>query len=229
MEQTAGAQYQRWLTADPIDRLLLDPATIIAPFDVARYQQVESRAGLILSAIPGHIKDEAVSNRWLSSVALLFRIQCIYQPGGSSERSMLLSHLVHPEVVKSLSSGVVMLRKWQQNFFRVRELNAALPDSSLLLRGLDQATRALLGTNPSLGFRVNAFRNRVSLEYNPAVSTVLQFVRLLQAEFESASLSQELFQPDKKARLAALEEGPSVPKAPVPKALGLGMGHRPRP
>ena len=225
VEQTAGVQYQRWLTADPIDRLLLDPATIIAPFDVARYQRVESRAvTLILSAVPGHIKDEAVSNRWLSSAALLFRIQCIYQPGGSSERSMLLSHLVNPEVVKSVSAGVVMLRKWQQNFFRVRELNAALPDSSLLLKGLDQATGGLLGANPTLGFRVNAFRNRVSLDYNPTVSTVLQFVRLLQAEFESASLSQELVPPDKKARLAALEEGLSVPKAPVPKTFGSGDG-----
>ena len=35
---------------------------------------------------------------------------------------MLLSHLIHPEAVKSLSAGVVMLRKWQQNFFRVKEL-----------------------------------------------------------------------------------------------------------
>ena len=142
---------------------------------------------LILAALPAYIKDEAVSNRWLATTALLFRIQCIYQPGGSSERSMLLSHLVAPEVVKSLSLGVSMLRKWQQNFFRVRELNAALPDSSLLLGGLDQSTSALLSGNPPLlAFRVNAFRNRVSLDYyNPTVATVLQFVRLLHAEFES--------------------------------------------
>ena len=146
---------------------------------MAKYQRVESRAiTLVLAALPSHIKDEAVSNRWLSMVALLFRVQCIYQPGGSSERAMLLAHLVNPEVVKSLSSGVVMLRKRQQNFSRVLELNAAMPDSSLLLKGIDQSTSSLLVVNPPLGFRVNAFRNRVSLDYNPTVTTVLQFVRL---------------------------------------------------
>ena len=119
VEMAAGIQYQKWLTADPIDRLLLDPATVTAPFDSLRYQRVESRAvTLILAAVPTYIKDEAVSNRWLTSSALMFRIQCLYQPGGSSERSMLLSHLVNPEVVKTMGSAVSMLRKWQQNFFR---------------------------------------------------------------------------------------------------------------
>ena len=89
---------------------------------------------------------------------------------------MLLSHLVNPEVARSVSSGVAMLRKWQQNFSRVRELNAALPDSSLLSRGVDQSTSGLLAANPPLAFRVNAFRNRVSLDYKPTVTTVLQFV-----------------------------------------------------
>ena len=70
--------------ADPLDRLLLDLATVIASFDPIRYQRVESRAvSLILAAIPGPVKDEAVSNRWLMSASLLFRIQCIYQPAGA--------------------------------------------------------------------------------------------------------------------------------------------------
>ena len=118
-------------------------------------------------------------------------------------------------------SAVSMLRKWQQNFFRVRELHAALPDSSLLLKGVDHATSSLLVQNPLLGFRVNAFRNRVSLDYNPSVSTVLQFVRLLQAEFESASLSQEGSTQDKRAAL--LDPSPP-PKAEVPKPPGPPPG-----
>ena len=102
VEMAAGIQYQKWLTADPIDRLLLDPATVTASFDSFWYQKVESRAvTLILAAVLAYIKDEAVSNRWLSTSAFMFRIQCLYQPGGSSERSMLLSHLVNPGVVKT--------------------------------------------------------------------------------------------------------------------------------
>ena len=183
-------------------------------------KRVESRAvTLLLAAIPVSLKEEAVSNRWLTCASLLFRVQCVYQPGGSSERSMLLSHLVGPEAVKSFSAAVEMLRRWQQNFFRVKELQAALPDPSLLLRGIDTATAQLLMQNPLLAFRVNSFRNRASLDYNPTVLTVLQLVRLLQAEFEAASLTQE-GAPDKKARLAAANAEQSGPggKGLQPKA-----------
>ena len=233
VEQSAGVQYQRWLVADPIDRLLLDPSTVVAPFDGFRYQRVESRAvTLMLSCLPTQIKDEAVSNRWLSTASLLFRIHCIYQPGGSSERSMLLSQLVNPESVKTFTSAVAMLRKWQQSFYRVKELHAALPDSSLLLKGIDGSVASLLLQNPRLGFRVNAFRNRVSLDYNPTVSTVLQFVRLLQAEFEGASLSQEPGStPDKRARVAVAAEASMSQKGRFRRlqALTRCWGHMCRP
>ena len=221
IERTAGQQYQRWLIADPVDRLLLDPATVVAVFDQHKYQRVESRAvSLVLAAVPQSVRDEAVSNRWLTTASLLFRIQCIYQPGGSSERAMLLSHLVSPEVAKSFGTGVSMLRRWQQNFHRVRELQASLPDPSLLLNGIDVATMQLLAQHPLLGFRVNAFRNRVSLDYNPVVATVLQLVKLLQAEFEAAALTGEPSPPDKKARAAAALTGDQAPlsKAAPPKA-----------
>ena len=220
VEQAANFQYQRWLLADPLDRLLLDPATVVATFDAGRYQRVESRAvTLILAAIPTNLRDEAVSNRWLSSSALLFRLQCVYQPGGSSERSMLLSQLVAPETMKSCAGAVQALRKWQQSFNRVQELHAALPDSSLLLKGIDGATSSLFSQYPAVSFRVSSFRNRASLDYNPSVGTVLQLARLLQAEFESASLTMEVGHSDKRPRNAAAQlSGPvEPPRAPHPK------------
>ena len=227
VEKSAGQQYQRWLTADPVDRLLLDPATVRADFDLSKFQRVESRAvSLVLAAVPQSVRDEAVSNRWLTTAALLFRVYCLYQPGGSSERAMLLSHLVSPENVKSYGLGVAMLRKWQQNFHRVCELQAALPDSSLLLKGVDGATAQILAQNPLIGFRVNAFRNRVSLDYNPSVATVLQLVRLLQAEFEAAALTLESTPPEKKARAAAAQVneqalvGKGIPPRPPPNTGG---------
>ena len=214
-------QYPRWLTADPLDRLLLDPTTAVASFDAVKYQRVESRAvSLILASVPANVREEAVSNRWLTSAALLFRIQCLYQPGGSTERAMLLSHLVSPEAVKSFGAGVTLLRKWVQNFNRVRELQASLPDSSLLLKGVDNATAHILAQNPLVGFRVNAFRNRVSLDYNPSISSVLQLVRLLQAEFEAAALSVDSPRVDRR-RAAALQTPtpPEPPRPPPPKSV----------
>ena len=187
VERAATQQYQKCLVADPVDRLVLNPSTVVADFDLGKYQRVESRAvSLLLAAVPQNIRDESVSKRWLTSASLVFREQCIYQPGRSSERSMLLTGLVSPEVTKTLAGAVTMLRRWQQHFYRVGELHAALPDASLLLRGVVVATVTFPQQNPQLGFRVNTFRNRVLLDYSPTISAVLQLVRLLQAEFESA-------------------------------------------
>ena len=35
VEQASTAQYQRWLIADPLDRLLLDPSTVVAHYDIS--------------------------------------------------------------------------------------------------------------------------------------------------------------------------------------------------
>ena len=106
----ANAPYQRWLIADPLHRLLLDPTGLSRVSTLPSMKGVESRAvSLILAAIPGHIRDEAVSNRWFSTASLVFRIQCLYQPGGCSERSMLLSQLVNPQAPRTYSSAVTVL------------------------------------------------------------------------------------------------------------------------
>ena len=94
-----------------------------------------------------------------------------------------------------------------------------MPDPSLLLAGIDKATAALLAQHHALGFRVNAFRHKVALDYNPTGPTVVQLVRLLQAECEAAVLGHEGVAPDKKARAAAARtEGgaeTAVAKSPV--------------
>ncbi|CAE7662902.1 TY5A [Symbiodinium sp. CCMP2456] len=209
VEAAATNQYNRWLMSEPIDRLALDPGVIRANFDRIRYQRVESRAvSLILASIPQNLRDEAVSNRWLSSEALIFRIQCVYQPGGASERSMLLSFVVAPDAMKQLSQACTILRKWQQWILRIQELRASLPDASLLLRGIDQAAADLLTEHPAIAFRVNSFRHRVSIDHNPTVGTVCQLVRLLQAEFEAAALTAGE-SAEKKAKLVIHPSRPS--------------------
>ena len=98
VEGPATRAYQRWLVADPLGRLSLDPATIVGELDRHLYGRVESRAvSLLLAAIPQSVRDDVVTNRWLSSAGILFRVLCLFQPGGSSERSHLLSHLVNPD------------------------------------------------------------------------------------------------------------------------------------
>ena len=101
--------------ADPLGRLGLDPSTVQGEFDRVLYGRVESRSvSLLLAAVPQSIRDDVVTNRWLSSAAILFRVLCLFQPGGSSERSHLLSQLVSPAVCKSFTEAIKGLRTWQQ-------------------------------------------------------------------------------------------------------------------
>ena len=109
----------------------------------------------------------------------------------------------------------------------MRELQAALLDSSLLLQGVDGATAHLLAQNPLIGFRANAFRNQVSLDYNPSVARVLQLVRLLQAEFEAAALTLEPTPPEKKAgcRCPGARAGLGSKRKPPSKAKAARGAH----
>ena len=82
VEAAANQGYQRWLVADPLGRLAIDPSMVIAQFDVHRFQRVESRAvTLLLSALPASVKDDIVMNRWLSSASILFRISLYLATG----------------------------------------------------------------------------------------------------------------------------------------------------
>ena len=157
----ATENYTKWLVADPVERLLLDPGSVVAAFDAYKFQRVESRAvSLLLASLPPNLEEELVSNRWMSTSSILYRVLCMYQPGGASERAYLLSQLVGPEGVKTFSQAVSMLRKWTQNLSRAKEIQATLPDPSLLLEGIDSAVSGLLAQHPMIAFRVNSFRHK---------------------------------------------------------------------
>ena len=203
VEGPVNVAYQRWLVADPLGRLAVDPASVKGEYDEYLYGRVESRAvTLLLAAIPSNIRDDVVTNRWLTTTAILFRIFCLFQPGGSNERAHLLAQLVNPEVCKSFGECIKVLRRWNQSLQRASEIHATLPDPSLLLRGVDAATGGLLASNQMVGFRVNSFRHRLGIDYNPTVASVLQLVKLIQAEAEASSITAEGTQ-DKRARAAA--------------------------
>ena len=49
---------------------------------------------MLLASFASQVKEDIVMNRWLPSSAFLFRVMCLYQPEGSSERVLLLSPLI---------------------------------------------------------------------------------------------------------------------------------------
>ena len=154
---------------------------------------------------------------------------CFSQVGQASGRisfRILLTRILAGLSVMQLrgfengSRGYRGLGRYMQHY-----MQATLPDASLLLRGVDGATSSLLSSHPMIGFRVNAFRHQLAIDYNPTVSSVVQLARLIQAECEAASITSETGS-DKRTRTAALathtKEPPppkSVPTPPPPPTV----------
>ena len=69
----------------------------------------------------------------------------IYRPGSSVERQQVLKALESPgNGGGSAMELVEVLRKWSRWLKRASDLGLQPPDASILLKGLDSATRQLL-------------------------------------------------------------------------------------
>ena len=62
-------------------------------------------------------------------------------------------------------------------------------NASLLMAGLDQLSSQVLGTYPSISFRLNLIRTEYRLDHVPEHDTVVLFARSIQSEFEQAAIS----------------------------------------
>ena len=171
-----------------------DPRKASSALQAAVYQRLEARAfQMLVKAVPEQIHQDLVASRHISTVSLLFRVLCLYQPGGLAERQQLLQGLTSPPSVTSfvdLSNG---LRRWFRWFGRCGRLGVQVPDASLLLRGVDQLASKLVASDSQLSFRMAMLRNRLRLDYTPVVGA--------EAELMSISGGDD---PRKKPKLNAL-------------------------
>ena len=222
VKQTATGFYTRWLHADPLQKLGIKSEAIEAREDFGQLARVEERGSiLLLQALPADLQSEAVSVRGLASSALVFLVMSRYQPGGSSEKSMILSFLTQPylEGQSNIASHHAALRKWDRLYRRGRELGLQSPDPILLVKGLDSLGRIIHSKSPTAAFTVSTFRHRYQLDSAPTETSVLQYCQLLTAELETLSLSG----PDsKQQRVAALQY--DAPHLETPNKNPKGKG-----
>ena len=173
---------------------------------------------LILQSVPDSVRVDIVASRHLSVVGMLFRLMTVYQPGGASERATMLRFLVSPKTAATLPEATKLLRQWAQWRVRLRQLHAAEPDSTLLVKGLDSLTSKVLARHPSSLFRLATFRERLGVDYQPSSDTITELCRMLQAEIEHLTHSvddapaKETESDPKKPRLQRLQT-PGTPKA----------------
>ena len=188
--QAANQAYVRWLATSPLERLSIqkefDQVTLVQP----QHALLEQRCvTLILQSLPDELRVDIVASRHLSVAGMIFRLMTVFQPGAASERATMLRFLVTPEVAATLSEAAKLLRQWAQWRMLLTQLQAAEPDTTLLVKGLDTLTQKALAKHPSSLFRLATFRERLGIDYAPTSEAVSELCRMLQAEVEHLSHS----------------------------------------
>ena len=112
---------------------------------------LEQRASiLLLQAIPEVVKHDIVATRRMSPSQILFKLLTVYQPGGAHERGTMLHYLVSPTSATSVQEAIKGVRQWVQWRSRLKELHAAEPDATLLVKGLDTLVSTVLSRHPTV-------------------------------------------------------------------------------
>ena len=93
-----------------------------------------------------------------------------------------------PGQANSATEAVNKLSEWNRARTRATTMQVSIPDSSLLLKGLDSLADPTLRKYPQVAFRCNGARNMWHLDHRPSLG-VREYSKVLQSEFEMLSVS----------------------------------------
>ena len=89
----AKCYYEQWKTSSPLARIQIRPRLPEALCE-QRFLRTEQRGiQMLLKAIPTTEQQELVTDRALSSTAILYKLMVRFQPGGAGEKQLLLQQL----------------------------------------------------------------------------------------------------------------------------------------
>ena len=120
----------------------------------------------------------------------MFRLYTLYQPGGSTEKALVLNHLQNPNVVQDVVSGVSALRAWGRWHKRCVDCGMVAPDPTVLAGALTEMTNHILRQNPDPMFRTQMVRSMLHIETHPSEDAVQEYYKHLLAEFETMAGAQ---------------------------------------
>ena len=184
MLEAAMQAYSSYQAATPIQRLTIK-AELPFEWEDEKYSKLEKRvAALLLGALPQQMKEEMVSYRVRRVHQQLFRLLINYQPGGSTDRALVLAQLEPKESSTDASDVVAALRKWFRWLQRARDLQLALPDPSVQIRALTMITKRIAEKNSDLQFKIALAKTELRVESRPSQETALKFFQHLLAEIE---------------------------------------------
>ena len=141
---------------------------------------------MLLKVIPIAEQQELVTDRALSSTAILYKLMIRFQPGGPGEKQILLQQLTTMPKVTTIQDVASALT----GDGRAQEVQAVLPDGVLLLKALDEQVQKIASLDPQAAFRLAQSRMQLQLDERPDHHSLWSFSQCLLAEAETLSLLQ---------------------------------------
>ena len=176
--------YNKYIQLRPIQRttFTIEPS---AELKKVKWTRVEKRAiSMMLTAVPSTVKEELVATRSLTPLRLVSKLMVLYQPGGVHERTIILRQLEEPVEAGSPLEACQGLRRWMRWLRRASDIDLNLPDSTILLRGINRLSKKVLSQQPELQFRCQLVKNTLQLDSIPTEETVRTYAEHMLAEME---------------------------------------------
>ena len=183
--------YTRWLGSTPLERLQLQPQQYSALAE-GKWMRVNARAcSMLLQSFTDVVKQDMISRRIVQHATLiLFRLHTMYQPGGASEKTLVLGNLQTPSTCASLDEALIWLRAWPRWIQRCQDLNMMCPDGTVLSRALTTVTSKFIAEGADAQFRTQLLRSTLRIDGQPSLDDVKRYHQHLQAELESAAAAR---------------------------------------
>ena len=184
LTKEAQAWYEAHLRLQPLDRVSHEP-NASSTLAQKKWVRLERRASsMLLLSVPKTLREELISTKRVSALAIICHLMMLYQPGGLAEKELILRQLESPPESQSLSEAVQGLRRWSRWRRRATDLGVQEPDPFLLLKGLNRLTKKPLEQHRDLSFRISLARSTLQVDSTPTSRSVTSFALHLIAEFE---------------------------------------------
>ncbi len=190
IELEAKLYYEQWREATPLETLHIKPRCKVVEEDPSLQRTEQRGISLLIKAIPVNIKETIISERLMTPTGIIFTLMKNFQPGGMGERSTLLKALTAPQYGKSLGDVASTARSWRRFFRRTEEIEATLPDPSVLFKSLETPCHFIGKLDAQSTFRLSQARVSLEVDAKPTTKSVWNFSECLLAELDSLLLLQ---------------------------------------
>ncbi|CAE7732746.1 RE2, partial [Symbiodinium sp. CCMP2456] len=188
--------YGKWLGSTPLERLQLQPQGF-SQLAEGRWTRVNARAcSLLLQSFVDSIRQDLIARRVVqNAVLIMFRLHTTYQPGGASEKGIVLANLQTSAQLDTLEEALSWLRSWPRWVQRCLDLHMLCPDGTVLARTLTSATSRFIAENSDSQFRTQLLRSTLRIDGQPSLEDVRRYHQHLQAELGSMAVSKHVTAP----------------------------------